>query len=319
MSNGLGEQVARSRVRSRSGAQTVELAVYRQGDPGRPVVVLVHGYPDTHAVWDGVAARLAERFHIVRYDVRGAGASSHPAGTAWYALEHLVADLRAVLEEAAPGGPVHLVGHDWGSIQAWEAVCTMPERFASFTSISGPCLDHVGHWLRSRLARPSPRNLRMAAEQAVRSWYISWFQVPVLPEALWRAGLAQPLRRILRRGAGPLRHGNRPSGTSAADAVAGLGLYRANVRARLREPQERRTDVPTQVIVPMRDVFVSPYLVGGLRAWAPNLTLRRIEAAHWVPRTHPSVIARWVSEHIARVEDGVPDEAEPSWRGQVRS
>ncbi|MFC7612955.1 alpha/beta fold hydrolase [Actinokineospora soli] len=58
----------------------VELAVFEQGDPAAPTVLLVHGYPDTHRMWDGVAARLAEDYHVVRYDVRGAGASSAPAG-----------------------------------------------------------------------------------------------------------------------------------------------------------------------------------------------------------------------------------------------
>ena len=144
--------VTRRRVRG----DGVDLAVYEQGDRSRPTVLLVHGYPDTHAVWDEVAARLAERFHVVRYDVRGAGASSRPFGRRRYTFEYLMADMEAVLDATAPERKVHLVGHDWGSIQSWEAVCTTPDRFASFTSISGPCLDHVAHWTRRNLARPTP-------------------------------------------------------------------------------------------------------------------------------------------------------------------
>ncbi|MGH3392942.1 MAG: alpha/beta fold hydrolase, partial [Actinomadura sp.] len=124
----------------------VELAVQERGDTEHPTVLLVHGYPDTQAVWAPVAARLADRFHVVTYDVRGAGGSSVPSGTEPYRFEHLMNDLRAVLDAVRPGDPVHLVGHDWGSIQSWEAVTTMADRFASFTSISGPCLDHVAHW-----------------------------------------------------------------------------------------------------------------------------------------------------------------------------
>ncbi|SEG65612.1 Pimeloyl-ACP methyl ester carboxylesterase [Thermomonospora echinospora] len=289
---------------SRSGGGRVELAVYRQGDPGRPVVLLVHGYPDTHAVWDEVAASLAGRFHVVRYDVRGAGASARPFGTAPYALEHLMADLRAVLDEVSPGRPVHLVGHDWGSIQGWEAVCTMPTRFASFTSISGPCLDHVGRWMRARLARPTPRNLGLAAGQALRSWYIYLFQTPVLPELLWQAGLGGPFGQALRLGEGVEPREGHPARTLARDAAAGVGLYRANMRERLRHPRDRRTDVPVQVIVPTRDMFVSPHLVGGLGERVPDLSLRTIDARHWVPRSHPDVIARWVGEHVTRVEGG---------------
>ncbi|MFI0368657.1 SDR family oxidoreductase [Actinomadura sp. 1N219] len=282
----------------------VDLAVYEQGDRARPTVLLVHGYPDTHAVWDEVTGRLAERFHVVRYDVRGAGASSRPFGRKHYAFEYLMADMRAVLDATAPGREVHLVGHDWGSIQAWEAVCTMQERFASFTSISGPCLDHVAHWTRRILARPTPSNLKRAAGQAVRSWYIYFFQTPLLPELLWRAGMSRPFARALEVGEGvPAREGH-PARTMGRDGASGVGLYRANMVRRLSRPRDRRTDVPTQVIVPTKDLFVSPHLVGGLAGRVPNLSLRPIAAGHWVPRSHPDAVARWIAEHITGVEGG---------------
>src|SRR3954449_2748026 len=112
----------------------VRLAVEEQGPPHAPTVLLVHGYPDTHRVWDEVADALSGPFHVVRYDVRGAGASSAPRGRKAYRLEHLKDDLLAVADAVSPDAPVHLVGHDWGSIQSWEAV-TEPgaeKRFASF-------------------------------------------------------------------------------------------------------------------------------------------------------------------------------------------
>ncbi|WP_455577980.1 SDR family NAD(P)-dependent oxidoreductase [Actinomadura luteofluorescens] len=200
---------ARRRVRG----DGVDLAVYEQGDRSRPTVLLVHGYPDTHAVWDEVAARLARRFHVVRYDVRGAGASSRPFGRRRYTFEYLMADMEAVLDATAPERKVHLVGHDWGSIQSWEAVCTMPGRFASFTSISGPCLDHVAHWTRRNLARPTPANLRRAAGQAVRSWYIYFFQTPGLPELLWQGRHGEAVRQ----GPGARRGRPAPAGPPGQD------------------------------------------------------------------------------------------------------
>ncbi|MCP9947887.1 SDR family oxidoreductase [Actinomadura madurae] len=280
----------------------VDLAVYEQGDRSRPTVLLVHGYPDTHAVWDEVAGRLAERFHVVRYDVRGAGASSRPFGRRRYTFAYLMSDMQAVLDATAPERKVHLVGHDWGSIQAWEAACTMPDRFASFTSISGPCLDHVAHWTRHNLARPTPSNLRRAAGQAARSWYIHLFRTPLLPELLWLAGLSKPFAKALELGEGVTPRDGHPAKTMARDAAAGVGLYRANVLQRLRRPRDRRTDVPTQVIVPTKDLFVSPHLVGRLAERVPNLSLRPIAAGHWVPRSHPDVVARWITEHVTGVQ-----------------
>ncbi len=289
--------------RRRVQSDGADLAVYEQGEPSRPAVLLLHGYPDTHAVWDEVADELAGDFHVIRYDVRGAGASSRPPDTRSYAFEHLMADLRAVLDAVSGGRPVHLVGHDWGSIQAWEAVCTMPERFASFTSISGPCLDHVGHWTRRALARRTPRALRRLAGQWARSWYISFFQMPMLPELLWRYGRGGLFTRALEIGEGVRPRPGHPARTLARDGADGVGLYRANMRERLRRPRDRRTGVPTQVIVPTKDLFVSPHLVEGLAARVPNLSLRAIAAGHWVPRSHPGVIAAWIAEHAVGVRN----------------
>ncbi|MEU8342632.1 SDR family oxidoreductase [Spirillospora sp. NPDC048832] len=295
-----GPAARRRRVRG----DGVDLAVYEQGDPSLPTVLLVHGYPDTHAMWDEVAGLLAGRFHVVRYDVRGAGASSRPFGRKRYTFDYLMSDMSAVLDATAPERKVHLVGHDWGSIQGWEAVCTMPDRFASFTSISGPSLDHAGHWMRRNLARPTPANLRRAMGQGLRSWYIYAFQTPVLPELLWLAGMTRPFNRALALGEGvPPRPGH-PARTMARDAAAGVSLYRANMLRRLRGPRERRTDVPTQVVVPTRDLFVSPHLVGGLGERVPNLSLRPVAAGHWVPRSHPGLVARCVAEHVTSVEGG---------------
>lgn len=284
---------------SRVVGDGVDLAVFEQGDPTAPTVLLVHGYPDTHAVWDEIAERLAERLHVVRYDVRGAGASTRPSGRRSYAFAHLTADMRAVLAAVAPGRAVHLVGHDWGSIQSWEAVCTMPDSFASFTSISGPCLDHVASWMR-RGARRSARRRAQAAGQAARSWYIYFFQMPVLPELLWRAGFGRLFTRALGVTEGIRPRDGHPAATLPLDGASGVGLYRANVPARLARPRDRRTTVPTQVIVPTRDAYVSPHLVGGLADRVADLSLRQVAAGHWLPRSHPDLVARWIGEHVAR-------------------
>ena len=146
--------VRETRVTATDG---LELAVFERGDAAHPTIVLVHGYPDTSAVWTPVADDLAADHHVVTYDVRGAGASGVPHATAGYALEQLTRDLEAVIRATSPDRAVHVVGHDWGSIQSWEAVTTLEPAdgecaglIASFTSMSGPSLDHVAAWLRSR-------------------------------------------------------------------------------------------------------------------------------------------------------------------------
>jgi NAD(P)-dependent dehydrogenase (short-subunit alcohol dehydrogenase family)/pimeloyl-ACP methyl ester carboxylesterase len=237
----------------------VPLAVYVEGT-GDKTALLVHGYPDSHLVWDDVAPRLRDAgFRVVRYDVRGAGASGVPASRDGYLIDQLAEDLFSVIDSV--GGPVHLVGHDWGSVQAWHAVTDprAPELILSFTSISGPGIDHAAAWYRRRLSRPTPRHLRQAATQAARSWYIAAFQVPGAADAV--------VRRLFK--------------SRAADAVHGLELYRANIRAPRRHPR-LRTEVPVQVITPMRDRYVTPsFAADDVHHWAPSVRRHSLDAGHW--------------------------------------
>ena len=165
----------------------VRFAVQEHGNPAGPTIVAVHGYPDDHRVWDGVTADLAADHHVVTYDVRGAGASEAPITRAGYRLDRLADDLAAVLDAVSPDRPVHLLGHDWGRsrpggpspIPGW-VIGSRP-----FTSISGPCLDHIAAWY----ARRGPGVRAETLRQAAKSWYTLLFRLPVLPELGWRSGL----------------------------------------------------------------------------------------------------------------------------------
>ncbi|MGB3442374.1 MAG: SDR family oxidoreductase [Actinophytocola sp.] len=253
----------------------VRLAVYEDGPVDGVPVVLVHGYPDNASVWDGVVAELAGRFRVTRYDVRGAGESGAPGGRDGYLIARLVEDLVAVVRSASDR-PVHLVAHDWGSIQAWGAVSDPDLRglFASYTSVSGPDLDHVGAWMRSA---PKGRVLR----QLLHSWYIGAFQVPVIPELVWRVPFLR--RKFL---------------ASYRDARNGIELYRANMVGRLSQPGARRTDVPVQQLALAQDPFVTPSILEAADPWCERLWRRPVVAGHWVVREKPRLAARMIVEFI---------------------
>jgi len=168
----------------------LHVRVWGELSPTRPVLVLVHGFPDNSLVWSGIAERLAEYCCVVAPDVRGAGGSDAPARIRDYRMEQLVEDLAAVIDTVSPAHPVHLAGHDWGSIQCWEAVSTprLQGRIASFTSISGPSLDHAAFWMRETFNRHRDDRARVqrVLNQLLHSWYIASFHLPVLPRLTWR-------------------------------------------------------------------------------------------------------------------------------------
>jgi pimeloyl-ACP methyl ester carboxylesterase len=284
----------------------VDLAVTELGDRGRPTVLLVHGFPDTSAVWAPVAQRLATAgFHVVAYDVRGAGHSGVPDQQSDYALPVLIEDMAAVITEVSPGSPVHLVGHDWGSIQGWEAVTSarLAGRIASFTSISGPPLEHAALWARRHRTRHLD-DLRIAMRQATHSWYIAAFHLPLLPELVSSAVRAQRRLSDALRRRGQASPEPRARSTRGYDFAHGLELYRANVRQRFRHPTTRYTETPVQIIVPTADRYVTPPLLDGLENWSSMVWRRESDAGHWIIRTHPDDVATWVRQVVAYVEEG---------------
>ncbi|WP_112466374.1 SDR family oxidoreductase [Streptomyces triticisoli] len=287
----------------------VELCVAELGDPRQPTVVLVHGYPDSKEVWSRVARRLAGRFHVVLYDVRGHGRSTAPLPLrGGFTLEKLTDDFLAVADAVSPGRPVHLVGHDWGSVQSWEFVTVhrAEGRIASFTSVSGPSLDHFGHWIGTRVKRPTPRRVGRLLGQGAKSWYVYLLHVPKLPELAWRGPLGKRWPEILER-VGKPPGDDYPTSSLPRDAAHGAWLYRDNVRARLRRPRpDAYAHVPVQLITPLKDAFLSEYLYDDLERWAPDLVRRALPAKHWVPRTRPDQLAAWITDFVTAVEGGRP-------------
>ncbi|POX51166.1 short chain dehydrogenase [Streptomyces sp. Ru71] len=285
----------------------VELCVAELGDPAQPTVILVHGYPDSKEVWSEVAVRLADRFHVVLYDVRGHGASTAPKPLrGGFTLEKLTDDFLAVADAVSPGRPVHLVGHDWGSVQSWEFVTVKRTegRIASFTSMSGPSLDHFGHWISKRLKQPTPRRVGQLLGQGAKSWYVYLLHTPKLPELAWRGPLGKAWPGILRR-VERTPDGDYPTPSLPTDAAHGAWLYRDNVRARLRRPrQDAYAHAPVQLVTPLRDAFLSERLYDELELWVPQLTRRTLPARHWIPRTRPDHLAAWISEFVTSVEGG---------------
>ncbi|MFH8749434.1 SDR family oxidoreductase [Streptomyces rimosus] len=287
----------------------VELCVVELGDAAHPTVVLVHGYPDSKEVWSEVARGLADRFHVVLYDVRGCGRSSAPKPLrGGFTLEKLTDDFLAVADTVSPDRPVHVVGHDWGSVQAWEfaTVRRTEGRIASFTSMSGPSLDHFGHWIKKRASRPTPRRAAQLLNQGIKSWYVYMLHTPVLPELAWKGPLGKRWPKILQR-VEKVPQGAYPTPSLPTDAAHGAWLYRDNVRARLRRPRaDAYAHCPVQLITPTGDAFLSQRLYDDLDHWAPQLVRRTLPAKHWVPRTRPDQLAAWISEFVTSKEEGDP-------------
>ena len=290
------------------------LAVYEDGDPAGPTLVMVHGWPDSHVLWNSVVAKLG-RYRIVRYDVRGAGASDVPAAASAYTLGQLADDFEAVAMAVSPKDPVHVVAHDWGAATLWEYI-SRPQagaRVASYTSISGPDPGHLSRYLRDGLARPyRPKRFARALSQGLHFSYMVFFRTALAPVAM-RAFLAEAGRRFVINAGLPSQHRHQGP-TFVADAANGMKIYRANFPRALRNPsrdarRDRQVSVPVQLLVNTQDQFVRPYVYDDVyddtSRWATKLWRRDIRAGHWSPLSHPQVVAAAVAELVDHLE-GAP-------------
>jgi pimeloyl-ACP methyl ester carboxylesterase len=259
-----------------------------------PPVILLHGFPEFWYSWRRQIAALAEAgFRVLAPDLRGYNLSGKPPGVQAYRLEALTADVAALVRHAGAGRAA-VAGHDWGGLIAWHMPLHHPETIDKLIILNSP--HPAAYW----------RELRRGPGQWLRSWYILFFQLPWLPEAVLGAGKGALLGRVLRCV---------PSGAfSDADVrlyqraltrpgalTAALNYYRA---AFLRGPRllaeaDRPIRTPTLVIWGERDPYLGLRLTEGLERWAPNLRLERLaDAGHWVQNEAPERVNRLMIDFL---------------------
>lgn len=289
----------------------IEIAVYEQGNSDGPTVVLLHGWPDSHHMWDGVVPLLTDRFRVVTVDNRGHGASTNPRSYRDFALDALAGDYLAVIDAVSPDQPVHVLAHDWGSVAMWEAVCDnkVQHRIASFTSVSGPNVAHLMMWARNRLRRPTPKNLALVLAQLGSLSYMFYLMLPVLPKATLRLlATEERWRKQLSRAEGAATDQIFLGSTFKRDIGNGLRIYRATVLSLWSrvKGQERFTRVPVQVIVGTRDPAVRQACYDDEPNWAPAVWRRVVKGGHWLAFSHPELLATATTELVDAVSGRPP-------------
>jgi len=102
-----------------------------------PLVVLVHGFPESWYSWRHQLRPLAEAgFTACAIDVRGYGGSDKPDQVADYGLEHIIGDVAGLIETLSPNQSAVVVGHDWGASIAWNTAMVRPDRVRAVAGLS---------------------------------------------------------------------------------------------------------------------------------------------------------------------------------------
>ena len=260
------------------------------GPKDGPVVLLLHGFPEFWYGWHKQIEPLAAAgFRVIVPDQRGYNLSSKPRGVAPYALNELVSDVIAIADRLGQQ-KLFLAGHDWGAAVAWSAALLHPERIAKLAILNVPHPSVMRRYVYTR------------APQMLRSWYIFFLQLPLLPEAL----LSSCDFRVAARA---LQGSSRPGTFSTDDlaqyraawsqpgALTGMiNWYRAAVRYRIPFP-DRTVRVPTRILWGERDRFLMAEMAHeSLRYCAEGELFTFAEASHWLQHEEPEKVSQRLVE-----------------------
>ncbi|MES2097434.1 MAG: alpha/beta hydrolase [Pseudomonadota bacterium] len=284
----------------------VELDVAVAGHPTNPAIILLHGFPESHRTWRHQIPDLAKDHFVLAPDQRGFAKSSKPEGIGNYTPDKPVADLIA-LADHFDIGRFTLVGHDWGGAIAWMAALNHPNRIGHLIIVNAP---HP--FIFQRLLFDD-----MAQREA--SQYITAFRNPSIDAHITSVGLSEffdgsfmrhtDFEKVRDEKPVYLEQWGQPGAM-----VAMLNWYRASalVVPGMDETPERpafldgpfpKLTTPTLVIWGTGDKALLPSNLEGLEEYAPNLTVKKVDAGHFVPWENPQAVTaamrEWLSEQGA--------------------
>lgn len=261
------------------------------GDPSRPLVVLLHGFPESWYSWRHQIPVLAERFRVAVPSLRGYGASDRPAAVSDYEMPHLTGDVRGLIRALGYENAA-VVGHDWGGGIAWAFAIDHPDACRKLAVCNCP---HPGIFQRAMLSNP---------RQMLRSWYMLFFQIPRLPEWVMTRNHMAALERgfrsmVVRKDREVFSDADLLELKRAFDPpgaiTAAVNYYRAQFRnpsVMKRYSVESRIRCPTLLIWAEDDVALGKELTVGTDALidAP-FEIRFIpECSHWVQQERPEEV-----------------------------
>jgi epoxide hydrolase 4 len=264
----------------------LQVSITNEGGP-RGLALLLHGFPELAFSWRYQIPALAEEgYEVWAPNLRGYGASSKPPKVSDYAMDHLLADVAALID-AAGRDDVTLVGHDWGAAQAWMFAIRQVRPLQRLVIMNVP---------HPACMRRELRRLR----QLSKSWYIFFFQIPWLPERLLRARRAKAIGDAFTRSAvDPSRFPDAVTDVYREAALrpgamrSMVNYYRAALRGGRAAASEELPVIqtPTLMIWGLEDVALSKETTDGTDEHVADLTVRFLPGvSHWVQQEAPETV-----------------------------
>jgi len=268
-------------------------------DANRKLALCLHGFPEHAFSWRFQLPMLAELgYEAWAPNLRGYGATTKPPSRDAYSIEHLLDDVAGLID-ASEAREVILLAHDWGAVIAWYfairqkrplqrlVICNVPHP-RSMESSDGPGWD-----------------------QLKRSWYIFFFQIPGLPEWLFRRNEGAAMANIMRDSTTDKTNFSdevgevyRRNAMQPGALTAMINYYRALVSGggakRQRALGLPNVTVPTLMVWGEDDVALGKELTYGTQAWVDDLTIRYLpRVSHWVQQEQPEAVNAMIQAFLS--------------------
>lgn len=260
----------------------------------RPVVLLIHGFPDTAEMWTAQISGLhASGYRVIAPDTVGCGHSDMAPTRHDYLARRICVDLTVILDQVGAdrvgADSVHVVGHDWGAVIAWFLAGYHPERVRTLTVMS------VGH---------PTAYARAEVSQRIAGWYVFLFCIPGLSERVLTGRTDVDLAKHF--GGYPDLDGMLARFSEPGRAEAAMRIYRANVAPVLfrRHPA---VSAPTLGLWSVDDpILVESQMVASRRYVTGSWRYERLAGSHWIPQEQPEVVTALLLEHLSQDGTGGP-------------
>lgn len=300
-----------------------------------PLVLMVHGFPESWAAWRHQIGPLAAAgYHVLAMDCRGYGGSDKPDAITAYDMEQMTADIAGILHAEGGGQPGILIGHDWGAALVWHATLLFPQLVRGVAALSVP---FTGVWEQALLDVVKP----VYADRGL-FFYQDYFQQPGVAEAEIEADLDHFVRAFYYWISGDAPEGlghKRPASSRLLDGLPAPDPFpdwlppkdlqylvdefaRSGLRGPLNRYRNQHRDVeflqpwrgqqitrPALFIAGLRDLVLSMApgvdLVAEMRRFVPDLrdAVLLPGCGHWTQQERPAEVTQALLNWLRDLDD----------------
>ena len=288
----------------------VELECRTSGQPGQPLLLFLHGFPEGAFIWDALLKEFGNRYRCVAPNLRGYGKSSQPTAISDYRAKYLVEDLAALIAIEGAGNAACVIAHDWGGAVAWGLANRYPAQVQRLLILNSP---HPGAFLRELQKNP----LQQAASQ-----YMHFLRRPDAPELLAENGWSRMLG-FFQHPDGSLPDWLTPERQQQYREHWNLGVHGAcmfyaasplvpprpgacedelqDIRGLSLPDEMLHIPVPVRILWGDSDLALHPALLDGLEQWVPRLQVEHLKGcSHWVVHERPEAVQHALTDFLTQ-------------------